>query len=211
MVHGAWARIGFDAETREEELDLLIPIEDRVANVRLPLVGTLEESLRVSHRDARSLTGGVPSRLVEVEHDHQLRRTLAEPVLSVVLYLCSANAELRADGRDGRPTRPAPRRPKGREPRWVAAPEPVIWETGTRLGAALRRAQAHLVEQEEAAAGGPSLRPHIRRAHWHAFWVGPHDSPDRRRDVRWLPPIPVNLDEDEAPALATIRPVSDER
>ena len=39
-----------------------------------------------------------------------------------------------------------------------------------------------------------SPRPHIRRAHWHSFWVGKRDQPDARSvTLKWLPPIPVNV------------------
>jgi hypothetical protein len=205
FVHGVWARIGFDSDTREEELDLLAEVNDGCVSVRLPLVGTLEDSLEVSRRDALGLAGGDPVRRLEAEIHHANRRTMAEPILSVVLYLCSANAEMRSTAQIDRPRRPKPQRHKSGDLRWHAADEPVIWQTGTRLGAALRRAHERLTD----AAGdgtGATVRPHIRRAHWHAFWVGALNSPERRQDVRWLPPIPVNL-EDEVPEVATIRPV----
>ena len=39
------------------------------------------------------------------------------------------------------------------------------------------------------------MRPHIRRAHWHTYWVGPMDEvyPKRKTILKWLPPIPVNV------------------
>ncbi len=37
-------------------------------------------------------------------------------------------------------------------------------------------------------------RPHIRRAHWHSYWVGKCNDPDTRTVVlKWLPPIAVNV------------------
>ena len=40
----------------------------------------------------------------------------------------------------------------------------------------------------------PALCTHIRRAHWHSFWVGERDEPDARFvTLKWLPPIPVNV------------------
>jgi len=218
FVHGVWARIGFDTQTREEELDLLSEVGDHLVYVRRPLVGTLEDSLLVSLRDARHLAGGDPVKLLQAEMAHVDRRAMAEPILSVVLYLCSANAEIRASGERQRPTRPTPRRRASGELRWPGASAPTIWETGTRLGAALRCAQDNLAELVGEGTGS-SVRPHVRRAHWHACWVGAHESrarvartsrahesPARRREVRWLPPIRVNLDQDEVPDLAAIRP-----
>src|SRR5690606_20327969 len=78
------------------------------------------------------------------------------------------------------------------------------------VGAALRSAL-----REHRASSGPterrSPRPHIRSAHWHAYWAGPRADPDKRRIIlHWLPPIPVNmggLDE----IIPTIRQVKRKR
>ena len=56
-------------------------------------------------------------------------------------------------------------------------------------------------------------RPHIRRAHWHTILSGPRlregqpvPASERQADLRWMPPIAVNL-EDAADLPATIRKV----
>lgn len=64
------------------------------------------------------------------------------------------------------------------------------------MGAALRRAY-HASETGQTHGG--TVRPHIRRAHWHSFWVGSGD--DKKINVKWLPPIAVNLDDDALPAV----------
>jgi len=49
------------------------------------------------------------------------------------------------------------------------------------------------VEQEDGATRGV-VDPHLRRGHWHSFWVGKKDQPDARSVTpKWLPPIPVNV------------------
>lgn len=61
-------------------------------------------------------------------------------------------------------------------------------------------------EAGDGTHAGP--RGHIRRAHWHGFRSGAMKTPAgdpipaelRRFDVRWLPPIPVNLDDPGQPA-----------
>ena len=205
VVHGAWARIGFDAERREEELDLLIDVDVVVPPViRLPLIGTLEESLDVTRRDVRARARGEAVRLIAAEMQLAEMRKLVEPVLSVILYLCSANAEIESNGRAHLRRRPVPRRLRNGEVRWPAAQEPTVWATGTRLGAALQRAHVR-ANDEQSGEAVPFIAPHIRRAHWHTYWLGAIDSPERHRELRWLPPIAVNLD--EAPSVATVRPV----
>jgi hypothetical protein len=134
-----------------------------------------------------------------------------ESVLSVVLYLCTTAAEIR-DPRDPahKPACTTPHRDKHGRLRWYAAERATIWETGTRIGAALdaARTASHV---DEADGTGRSVAPHIRRAHWHSFWLGAMDSPERRRELRWLPPIPVNVDEGDAPEVATVHPVKGAR
>lgn len=161
----------------------------------------------MTRRDLRAARRGQPVGLMVSELKHAEVRKLAEPLLSVILYLCSANAEIVSNGRAHRRARPAPRRLRNGEMRWVAAPEATIWATGTRLGAALQRARER-TNAEQSGDGVPGVVPHIRRAHWHAYWLGSFESAERHREVRWLTPIPVNLDED-APPVATVRPVPD--
>lgn len=121
------------------------------------------------------------------------------PLVSLVLYLCSTAAEMR-DAKGGDRT---PRRPRAETTR--AANAPTVWETGFRLGPALRVA----LECAQAPVGDgthASPRPHIRRAHWHGFWSGPRDATKRVLDLLWLPPIPVGVDEG-APIVPTVRRV----
>ena len=66
-----------------------------------------------------------------------------------------------------------------------------------RLGAALRAAY-HARETAPEGAGA-SVRPHVRRAHWHTYRIGEGRA---ERVLRWLPPIPVNVtDVGELPAV----------
>ena len=115
------------------------------------------------------------------------------PLVSLVLYLCSQAAEIREAGAGKRvPTHPKPQKTK-KGVRIFAPDHPSRWEVGYRLGAALRQAlSAH--EPAESTGTHASPRPHIRRAHWHSFWVGKRDQPDARKaTLKWLPPIPVNV------------------
>lgn len=122
------------------------------------------------------------------------------PLLSTLLYLCSATAEYRAGG-ETRPSRPTYAQPTKIKGGWrLFAPERArVWHVGERLGEAIRRAEDNAAGAragEHGERAGP--RPHVRRAHWHLYWLGSKDpaSPLRRPELRWLPPIPVALAED---------------
>jgi hypothetical protein len=178
FLHGAWAHLEFDANTRHEELRLLLDSNDGLLPVALHLVGTLDEALQAFATRARveAVAMGLPdvTARAKLMRMPELRPVL-EPVVSVLLYLCAAAAELR-DPRDAahRPARPRGHRDKHVRLRCFAAERATVWETGTRLGAALELAQRQAREGESTGTG-PSVMPHIRRAHWHTYWVGAGD------------------------------------
>lgn len=74
-------------------------------------------------------------------------------------------------------------------------------DLGIRIGAALR---THRTTSGNATGTGNPVTPHVRRAHWHRFWTGPRDG-ERHLVLRWLPPIPVNLDKGKV--ISTVRPM----
>ena len=183
----------------------------------LKLTGTLDESIGGMYFQSsmRAHEGKPPfgARLLTL-------RAALRPLVSLTLYLCSSEPDLRDDARTGR----APRMPtaivtKKHGARMHAADNATTWNVGYRLGAAIRRARGEVHEGSQAAGrargngadgeASPRSAPvgHVRRAHWHTFWTGPIADPEkRRRVVKWLPPIAVNLDNiDEL--IPTVKPV----
>lgn len=141
------------------------------------------------------------------KEDHELHEQL-QPMISLLLYLCAVNAEIGTGTK--RPIRPRPTKTK-EGLRMFPPDQPTTWDVGCRLGAALRHAkQQPDVSQEEVEAGAQqtdpapaeprvSPRAHIRRAHWHTFWQGPRDEPEKRSvKLKWLPPIPVKVESPES-------------
>lgn len=120
-----------------------------------------------------------------------LKEALAR-ILSLALYLCSAEADTT---RKAVPVRAA--RPGGRG-------EVTVVSAGFRVGAALR-GTAQSTEPHGGDLSGRRVAPHLRRAHWHSYWCGSHTGGDRRLELRWVPPVPVNAEmADEL--LTVVRP-----
>jgi len=83
-------------------------------------------------------------------------------------------------------------------PRLFPPNQPITWDVGLRMGAALRIAQrAHL---NNPLGGGIRVRPHVRRAHWHGYWHGPREG-GRNFKLKWLPPVAVKVDSEDALAV----------
>ena len=210
-LFGVFAHQEWDANSGRPELRLLMDAGNDLAPLALHLgPWSLLESI---HRmvDAAAvqatLAGTVLSGRSEVV---AFTHAQIEPIVSLLLYLCSEAGEI-GDG-ERRPAMPLPKRTKSGW-RMFPADKPTTWDVGVRLGAALRRAY-HAEETGTKGSTHAGPRPHIRRAHWHGFRSGPTKRGDgtdistteRRLAVRWLPPIPVNVD-DVSDLPATIRPV----
>ena len=125
-------------------------------------------------------------------------------LLSVLLYLCSDEAEI------GEP-------PQARPPRVVqgkkrpiapAAKKTTVHAAGYRIGAKIRMARERQASSHSEPTGNTrAVTPHVRRAHWHTFWSGPRDG-ERRPNVKWLSPMLIGFDSD-IPDAATLREVAD--
>lgn len=131
-----------------------------------------------------------------------LSEHVASAMLSLLLYLCSEKPDIA----DWEPQKPHYKY-LGKKRRWIACKQSQQWDVGLRLGAALRAAREKKDSDSESGAGGASVRPHVRRAHWHSFWVGKRG--EQKLSLRWLPPIPVKVnDGDDLPVV--LHPVQGE-
>ncbi len=218
-LYGVWAHLDWNEPTPHDEsgdelrlvLDMARTPEDALSPfhgcIPLPLIlgdGTITDALNrvVASGAARARALGI-----DPPADDSVVAGVARqlwPIISLLLYLCADDCDFGADG--ARPTNPAPRKTQRG---WRAFPpdQARTWNVGTRLGAALRAAYQRIETQKDQAGGSDHRarpRPHIRRAHWHTYLVGEGRA---ARRVRWLPPVPVALD-DVTLLPTTIRPVT---
>lgn len=211
---GAWVHLDYGTRTGQTKLRVLLDaglaLEDLIP-LGAPLQGSLKQSIDAAMMESALRHGqhGLPMQ--------DPRRASADiaaalgPIVSLLLYVCSAGADITRGGVPAQPSHPVPQRTRRHGEKLFAADGPRQWDVGVRLGAALRRAYA---AEHAGADGHAGPRAHIRRAHWHGFRSGPIKQGDgtpipataRPLDVRWMPPIAVNVaDLDAMPA--TIRPV----
>lgn len=207
-MHGFWACLNSGHKVGPEMF--LLPDDegtDADSHVGLLLAlgaGTLSESLDefLSREASLRKTSGLDQSEDERKATRAVYETLRpslEAMFSLLLYICATAGEL-AEAR-GRPGHPEPLRTK-KGLRFFAADGPRTWDVGARLGAALRAAYEKAEEERRAGEGG-GVRAHVRRAHWHGYWSGPKaEGAVRNFAVRWMPPIPVNVDDvDALPAV----------
>lgn len=193
-LRGAFVRIDVeDGGARNLVITLDIPEIDWLESQSIPLRGTLDAALDVALREWAQ---DVPAHVMEAMQSY------TRPIINLALYICAGSD---TTGKHGTPANPEPKRTK-RGWRLFGAEGVRMWDVGVRMGAALRRAyQAAEMAPTPTGGGHAAPRPHVRRAHWHTFLLGPRAG-ERRAEVRWLPPIAVNLD-DVGDLPATIKPV----
>ncbi len=96
---------------------------------------------------------------------------------SLALYLCSQDADYR---------RPELRFGKQTD-QLIVRKDPLIIEVGAQIGETLRKTSE---ESQGEIGGSASPRYHVRRAHWHHYWIG--QKPNQELILKWLAPIYVN-------------------
>lgn len=189
---GFFAWLEYDCNAKLGELRLLYLMPDS-STISVPLIltgGTVDDCLYAVQQSAMSRA-----------HDLGVDIDLSQPgvynaseiaaAVNLVLYICSVGADMLPPAeRSAHPRPQVDQRGNSRRPD--------VWEVGTRIGAAIRRYRATEHVEHAPAGTHASPRPHIRRAHWHSFWTGPRDG-KRTVQVKWLPPIPVNVDDTDLP------------
>lgn len=178
----------------------LASVVERYRSATVGMIGS-EPSLNVlagGHEGVGSLMGDLHGAVAKV--------------LSLLLYICTQNDY--SGGRDGSaPANPQPKKTKNGL-RMLSPSAPAYWDVGVRMGSELRRidAASAIVAEEERG----TVRPHIRRHHWHGFRTGPMKTPegqpilpaDRGLIVKFLPVTSVNMkDGDEGKLPAVVRVV----
>ena len=108
------------------------------------------------------------------------------PLLSLLLYLCSEEPEVDDKRRPG--TSPSKAKATRTRHGWKMFPADTsrVWRVGYQVSERLRKGseEAERREREE----GRTVRPHLRRAHWHGFWTGPREG-KRKFVYKWIPPL----------------------
>lgn len=183
VLHGFFVHLEWDVNDHRHELRLLLDTEDFLLPVPLhigdwPLTGAIKRTINES---TRHIPAGTLVQLPGADQVSQFA-DLVEPIISLVLYICSDKPDF---GPDRRPQRPKPKRTKKG---WRLFPPagPTIWHVGQIIGKALRDTDTNNGEGE----ADRRVRAHLRRGHWHGYWTGPRSGPQQYR-YHWLPPMLV--------------------
>lgn len=212
---GFFAWVEQDVENDRQELRLLfLDADGRMVTqymVHLMPGGTIKDGVDAAQREMRRNASALESEGVDrsmlelaIPGSDEARGTIVRAV-QLVLYICAENADIRENEDQKRVYRRcASVSDKFREVRQ--------WDVGDDLGWQIRMIRSrrssrtgngpvNLTETEagdsEIGSGSPRRyknRPHLRRAHWHHYWVGE----GRRKIVlKWINTMIVNAEDGE--------------
>lgn len=210
-LHGVFAFLSYHEKKRGASLRFLFDMDDDDLLATFP-IGLNDGSVQDSIKRAAAEAGRTLAAAGKSEELDELSRIdvgrygrILAPLVNLVLYVCSADADIvDSDSRQNAPSRPTLAKTR-KGPRMFPPDEVALWEVGFRVGNAIRRGRE---EMDKMPAERGEVRPHLRRAHWHAFWTGSRSAPGSRvLRLKWLSPILVNAGEGgNLPAVRIIRP-----
>lgn len=200
-VAGVWAMLDHDSTTQADELRLFLFGGEDMGLI--PVVLQLGD-WTISEAIEKIVYMDVLRELIEADQAQAAVKVAKElscvpQIVSLLLYLCTYGFPQSNAPRQAHPAYPKAKKVKGGW-RIFPAQKPTVRTIGEDIGRKLREAEAQAPQATENREPGThaSPRPHIRRGHWHGFWHGPRDG-ERVLKLRWLPPIPVAMgEEDEA-------------
>lgn len=198
---GFFGWMEYDVNNKMPELRLLYLLQSGYS-VSVPVLlpgGTLDDSFNALIKSGIARAATLPPVPAGDLTNYIPTRTDISAAINLLLYLCADEADV--------PDDTTLRQRRSKDSRGNAK-RVAVWDVGLRIGAALRKSYAtqradageHEVVVQQATRERAGVRPHVRRAHWHHFWIGPRDG-NRKLILKWLPPIPVKLDDSELPTV----------
>ena len=127
------------------------------------------------------LMQAIPKTMSQMYDDVDYGIYPSQLLVNGVTYICSKNADIHVTYKPD----PQAKRSGKRENRYSRA----TWhEVGYHIGAELREYER--TKSKGSGHQGGSVRPHMRRAHWHHYWVGPKAG-RRELVLKWVGPTVV--------------------
>lgn len=170
VFSGFFAHCDYDPRNKSPELRMLLDTQDDLTPVAIPIIdGMLSDAIDIA-------TPGMGSYIAAV----------CQPLVSLVLYICSVSADF------GHYSAVKPEATRTKRGLRIFPPDnPAIIKAGGEIGAMLRASSVSSDAPQSGGSSGRVSRPHVRRAHWHGYWLGK----PRRFEIRWMPPVLVKANE----------------
>jgi len=210
-LSGFFAFLDYNPDGGRTELHLLLSCQNSLVPIPFNFVegGSLKDGMEATYKEFRNRLTHAGFQEEEVDKAMLgLGRLLGDEstvmaLVALVLYLCAENADF-----GGKQPIKVKAVKTGKGPRTMPPDRPRTWDVGSRVGVALR-SLSNSEPRDHQGGSHASPRPHMRRAHWHHYWVGPRGNKgEHHLVVRWMPPVQVGAQVEGMPAV--IHPVKPE-
>lgn len=122
-------------------------------------------------------------------------------IINVILYICSVNADIVPE-RQPEEEKPVetqasslPKKVKAKTQQSKPKKQVKVWDVGFRIGSELRKHELQKESEEDGkSSGGGVKRAHLRRAHWHHYWIGSKKDNTQHLILKWIPPIVIHAE-----------------
>lgn len=159
---------------------------------------TLEDAVKSNFAEElmNAMTGEKNFTVNDIRQEIEERKFIISRLLQVILYICAQNSDISESkkGRTGIPRNTAVVKDKYREIR--------TWDVGYRIVNIIKRdvkTEPQHEDVEESDRERPcgmtsrkSPRPHMRKSHWHIYWVGKRNQAERKMVIKWIHSTLIN-------------------
>lgn len=205
-IAGFFAWVECDVETKTRELRMVyINYDGNMINqgiVHIKEGGTINQGINDAKKQMFERGGNLSMFGVASKHFENSRQMMVESV-QLILYICAQNADIQEDPEQKKIYKPGQK--------VVDRPREVRkWDVGENLGEQIRiiktrkpqsssndspnfpEAEIDASEKIQKSSRQYKNRPHMRRAHWHHYWVGEGRT---KLVLKWINSILVNAED----------------
>ena len=208
-MDGFFVHFESDTNTGELELRFLIVLKDGdIFPIPFHLIegGTIADGINASFEKANENQRMLHTNKYEIDDAKDYARDLCCKLLQLVLYVCSKNKEMVEDPVQKKITR----QPKSFQFIKDKYREVQRWNFGEKSGDFIRKFYKTLDFEEEvkkknetnitnnpkrSKTNGTPKRPHLRKAHWHHYWIGSDNKENRTLELKWMAPMFIHKDD----------------
>lgn len=208
-IDGFFVNLDYDPRDASREIRFTY-IDDKLNGYNIPVImkyETIEENIDyLFSLDERSRDSGADV----------VMRDLLNKSMQIVLYILAINADINENPVQKKVYKP---HTQAKRPIKDKYSEVRKWDVGYRVGTVIRMKQDEKTNEEadetseaselpEKLAGRSgshtSKRPHMRRGHWHNYWIGPRAG-ERKLVLRWIPPMFIGVRGDTPVVLHDVK------
>lgn len=185
--YGFWTWLEQDQNHGHTELRILLDLEDGFTSVPLHLGDwDLKAAVQKYLDEAGYQAAKLGKDWSQSEDDISGISHDIMPIVSLILFICSESPDItNLESPENQPSRPQAKKTKKG---WRLFPADKVknWSVGSRYGEMFRR-DIH----EYQSTSGRTVKPHLRRGHYHTYWTGKRGSDEQKAVLKFVMPMIV--------------------